>query len=76
LYAAQYAGLVSGIVVVAPHIFVEDMTWRDPPRATAYLERACGQLAPSRDVDSAFWLERRLADPAFRSWNIEDAYQA
>lgn len=76
LYASRFPEKLSGIVVVAPHIFVEDITI-DNIRAAreAYLTQdlrsKLGRYHAS--ADSAFWGWNDVwLDPAFRSWNIED----
>jgi pimeloyl-ACP methyl ester carboxylesterase len=75
LYAARFPEAVSGIVVVAPHIFVEDVTVLGLERArTAFL--AGGQrekLARHHDdPDTAFWSWNDVwLLPRFREWNIE-----
>jgi pimeloyl-ACP methyl ester carboxylesterase len=76
LYAAQFPDRLSGIVVVAPHIFVEDMTVAAIAEAREiYLGGGLRErLARYHgDVDSAFWGWNDVwLDPEFRSWNIED----
>jgi pimeloyl-ACP methyl ester carboxylesterase len=75
LYAARFTQAVAGLVVLAPHLFVEDV-------AVASIERTRdafrGTDLPQRlarhhdDVDSAFWGWNHIwLDPAFRAWNIE-----
>jgi pimeloyl-ACP methyl ester carboxylesterase len=74
LHAARHA--VVGVVAVAPHLFVEDISIASIAQARdAYVhgdlrERLARHHA---DPDSAFygWNEAWL-DPAFRDWNIED----
>jgi pimeloyl-ACP methyl ester carboxylesterase len=74
LHAARHA--VAGVVAVAPHLFVEDISIASIAQARdAYAhgdlrERLARHHA---DPDSAFygWNEVWL-DPAFRDWNIED----
>ncbi len=73
LHAARFE--VAGVVAVAPHIFVEDLSIasiekaRDAYAQTDLRERLARHHA---DVDSAFrgWNDVWL-DPAFRAWNIE-----
>ena len=73
LYATRHP--VTGLVVVAPHIFTEDMgieriaATRDAYETTDLRARLARYHA---DVDSAFrgWNDVWL-DPAFRAWNIE-----
>ena len=78
LHAATHA--VAGTIVVAPHIFVEDLSIASIQQArTAYTEGALrsGLAKYHDDTDSAFhgwngiWL-----DPAFRDWNIESELAA
>ncbi|GGC97802.1 alpha/beta fold hydrolase [Undibacterium terreum] len=75
LYAARYPDMVSGIVVVAPHIFVEDMTVAAIGVAReTYLQQGLRERLARHhdDVDSAFWGWNDVwLDPEFRSWNIE-----
>jgi len=76
IYAAMPSAGVSGIVLMAPHIFVEDITIAGVERTRhAYLaSRLRERLSRHhRDPDSAFWGWNRIwLDPAFRSWSIED----
>ena len=75
LYAAHFREAVAGIIVAAPHIFVEDVTIAGIEQArTAYLNTDL----PTRlaryhdDVDSAFWAwNDAWLNPPFRSYNIE-----
>lgn len=75
LHASRFPENISGIVVAAPHIFVEDVSI-DSIRAareiylTEDLRARLGRYHAS--VDSAFWGWNNVwLDPAFRSWNIE-----
>ncbi|HEX6707805.1 MAG TPA: alpha/beta hydrolase [Albitalea sp.] len=66
---------VSGLVVVAPHLFTEDMGIASIARARVAYETTNFRAKLARyhaDVDSAFrgWNDIWL-DPAFRAWNIE-----
>lgn len=75
LYAARFPQRVAGLVLLAPHVFVEDMTVANIELARqAYL----GTDLPQRlgryhdDADSAFWGWNRIwLHPPFRQWNIE-----
>ncbi|HLX30613.1 MAG TPA: alpha/beta hydrolase [Casimicrobiaceae bacterium] len=75
IYAATFPERVAGVVALAPHIFVEDMSIESIAAArTTYL---AGDLRDRlgryhADVDSAFfgWNDVWL-DPAFRGWSIE-----
>ena len=75
LYAAAHPGNVAGLVVVAPHVFVEDVSVASIEQArVAYAATDLkNRLAHYHDdPDSAFlgWNDIWL-DPAFRAWNIE-----
>ena len=75
IHAASFPRRVAGVIAVAPHLFVEDLSVRSIERArntyrtTDLRERLARHHA---DVDSAFggWNDIWL-DPAFRDWNIE-----
>ena len=75
LYAAQYPQAVAGLIVVAPHIFVEDITIDNIELArqaylTTDLRAKLGRH--HADPDSAFWGWNDVwLDPEFRRWNIE-----
>lgn len=77
LHAARYPDEVSGIIVLAPHIFVEEITLagiraaRDAYRDTDLRTRLARHH--DADVDSIFsaWCDTWLA-PVFRDWSIED----
>ncbi len=75
LYAAAFPDAPAGVVAVAPHLFVEDLSVRSIEAARdAYLgtdlRTRLGRY--HRDPDSAFfgWSDIWL-DAAFRAWNIE-----
>jgi pimeloyl-ACP methyl ester carboxylesterase len=73
LYASRFP--VAGLVLVAPHLFVEDVSIESIARARdAYAATDLrGRLARHHaDPDSAFrgWCDAWL-NPAFRRWNIE-----
>lgn len=75
IYAATFPERVSGVVTLAPHIFVEDVSIESIAAARkAYLTGDLrDRLARYHgDVDSAFfgWNDAWL-DPAFRDWSIE-----
>ncbi|VTU12822.1 2-hydroxy-6-oxononadienedioate/2-hydroxy-6-oxononatrienedioate hydrolase [Variovorax sp. SRS16] len=75
LYAARFPERVAGLVVLAPHIFVEDMTVANIEEARkAYVSTDLPQKLGRYhdDVDSAFWGWNRIwLHPPFRQWNIE-----
>ncbi len=73
LHAAKHA--VAGVIVMAPHILVEDLSVQSIEKArTAYETTDLRQRLARHhdDPDSAFrgWNDIWL-DPAFRAWNIE-----
>lgn len=75
LYASRFPDAVSGIVVAAPHIFVEDLTIKSIEQAKETYLSTDLRAKLSRyhaDPDSAFWGWNNIwLDPAFREWNIE-----
>jgi pimeloyl-ACP methyl ester carboxylesterase len=75
IYAATFPRAAAGLVVLAPHIFVEDLSVRSIEQAKAAYgsTELRGRLARHHeDVDSAFWGWNDIwLDPAFRHWNIE-----
>lgn len=74
LHAARHP--VSGLVVAAPHIMVEDLSVASIAEArTAYLQGGLRErLARYHDdIDSAFWGWNDIwLDPAFRAWDIRE----
>lgn len=75
LHAAAFPQALAGAIVVAPHIFVEDISIASIAAArTAYREQGLRERLARHhdDVDSAFygWNDIWLS-PAFRDWNIE-----
>nr|WP_314623595.1 alpha/beta hydrolase [uncultured Noviherbaspirillum sp.] len=75
LHAARFAENLRGVIVLAPHIFVEDISVSSIRVAReAYLRDGLRERLARyhADVDSAFrgWNDIWL-DPAFRDWNIE-----
>jgi len=77
--ALLYAGAgnpVSGLVLIAPHVFVEDVSIKAIEAARISFETTDLRERMARhhdDADATFrgWNEAWL-DPAFRAWNIED----
>jgi pimeloyl-ACP methyl ester carboxylesterase len=80
--ATIYAGgvqdhRVRGLILFAPHFFVEDVSIRSIERARVAFEQ--GDLKPRlarhhRDVDAAFYgWNRPWLDPAFRRWDIRES---
>jgi len=76
LYAAAFPDALAGAVVIAPHVFVEDISVASIAEAKAAYEQTDLRSKLARhhdDVDSAFygWNDIWLSD-AFRSWRIVD----
>ena len=73
--SARWPQRVQGLVVMAPHLFVEDVAVQNIERAREAYEQTDLRHKLGRyhdDVDSAFWGWNRIwLDPAFRAWNIE-----
>jgi len=75
IHAGRYPGAVRGLILEAPHVFVEDLSVRSIAEAkaayaTSDLPKRLGRYHD--DPDGAFhgWNDVWL-DPRFRSWNIE-----
>ena len=77
LFAAHYPEQVAHTVVMAPHIFVEDLSITSIEQARqAYLHDGLKQRLARyhADVDSAFWGWNDVwLSPTFRKWNITPA---
>jgi pimeloyl-ACP methyl ester carboxylesterase len=75
LYAAAFPDRVAGVIAVAPHLFVEDVSVRNIEAARVAYHTADLRARLARyhdDPDSAFWGWNDIwLDPAFRAWNIE-----
>jgi pimeloyl-ACP methyl ester carboxylesterase len=75
IHAGSAESEVAGVIALAPHVKVEDLTVRSIVAAkTAFLESDLPTRLSRHHaaVDSAFWGWNRIwLDPAFRSWNIE-----
>jgi len=75
LYAARFPAAVAGLVVLAPHLFVEPISVASIQQAReAYrqtdLRQRLGRYHD--DPDSAFWGWNEIwLDPGFTRWNIE-----
>ena len=80
LHAAWRPEGVAGLVVLAPHLFVEDISIANIEQArTAYTQGdlRAGLARYHDDPDSAFWGWNRIwLDPGFRDWNIEAALES
>jgi pimeloyl-ACP methyl ester carboxylesterase len=76
LYAARWPLQVAGLIVLAPHIMVEDLSVHSIAQArTAYRETDLRQRLARyhEDPDSAFWGWNDIwLHPPFRQWTIEE----
>jgi pimeloyl-ACP methyl ester carboxylesterase len=76
IHAGEAGRRVGGLVLMSPHVFVEDISIASIAAAKVAYETSDlrGKLARYHaDVDSAFWGWNRIwLDPDFRRWNIED----
>jgi pimeloyl-ACP methyl ester carboxylesterase len=75
LFAARFAERTAGIITLAPHIFVEEITVAGIAAAReAYLAGGLrqGLARHHADPDSPFWgWNHAWLNPAFRQWNLE-----
>jgi len=75
IHAAERPADVRGVVAIAPHVKVEDVTLQGLARAKSAYETTNlrDRLAAYHDdVDAVFWNWNRIwLNPAFRGWNIE-----
>ena len=75
LHAAAHPARVRGMVLLAPHIFVEDVTVQNIEKARRAYQAGDLRVGLARyhdDPDSAFWGWNRVwLDPDFRAWNIQ-----
>jgi pimeloyl-ACP methyl ester carboxylesterase len=75
LYAARFPRRVSGLVVMAPHVFVEEVALASIQQARHHYERTDWRQRLARyhdDPDSAFWGWNDIwLHPPFAHWNIE-----
>ena len=80
LYAARFAPLMAGAVVLAPHIRVEDLSVSSIEKASQdYLETDLRQRLSRYhdDPDSTFWgWNRTWLHAPFRQWTIESEISA
>ena len=76
LFAAAFPDRVAGVIAVAPHLFVEDISIRSIEAARTLYQTTDLRARLARyhaDPDSAFWGWNDIwLDPAFRTWSIED----
>ena len=76
VFAGRYPEAVSGLILEAPHVFVEDLSIASIAQAkVAYETTELPQRLARHHahVDATFWGWNDIwLDPAFRSWNIEE----
>jgi pimeloyl-ACP methyl ester carboxylesterase len=76
IHAGEARRRVGGLVLMSPHVFVEDISIASIAAAKVAYETSDLRAKLARyhaDVDSAFWGWNRIwLDPDFRRWNIED----
>lgn len=79
LFAARYPANTAGAIVVAPHIFVEDVAISSIEKARCAYQTTNLRSKLARfhdDVDSAFWGWNDIwLAPDFRHWNLTQAIQ-
>jgi pimeloyl-ACP methyl ester carboxylesterase len=75
LYAAQFPRHVAAAIVLAPHLFVEDITVQNIAQARQNYQQTDVPARLARhhvNADSTFWAWNNIwLDPRFRQWNIE-----
>jgi pimeloyl-ACP methyl ester carboxylesterase len=75
LHAARFPRQVAGAIVMAPHLFVEEVSIASIQRSRHHYERTDLRQRLARyhdDPDSAFWGWNDIwLDPPFAHWNIE-----
>ena len=76
IHAGAAGRPVAGLVLMAPHVMVEDVSIASIAAAKLAYETTDLRAKLGRhhdDVDSAFWGWNRIwLDPEFRAWNIEE----
>lgn len=77
LFSAAFPDRLAGAVVIAPHLFVEDLSVDSIARTKTVYETSDLRAKLARyhdDVDSAFWGWNDIwLNPAFRDWNLVGA---
>ncbi len=76
IFAGKYPDAVCGLILEAPHVFVEDLTIASIEQAKAAYETTDLASRLGRyhaNVDATFWGWNDIwLDPEFRCWNIEE----
>ncbi|MEY4761116.1 MAG: hypothetical protein RLZZ200_972 [Pseudomonadota bacterium] len=77
LHAGSFPGVACGVIAIAPHLFVEELTIDSIRGAKVAYESSDLRNRLARhhtDVDNAFYRWNDIwLHPDFRDWNIEDA---
>ncbi|MGR9577677.1 alpha/beta fold hydrolase [Pandoraea sputorum] len=77
LFSAAFPDRLAGAVVIAPHLFVEDVSVESIAKTKTVYETTDLRTKLGRyhdDVDSAFWGWNDIwLNPAFRDWNLVGA---
>lgn len=80
LHAARYSRCIRGLVVLAPHVMVEDISVSSIEQARVAYETTDLRERLRRyhaDPDSAFWGWNGIwLNPAFRSWSIQEEIES
>jgi pimeloyl-ACP methyl ester carboxylesterase len=80
LYAGMFPDSPAGLILEAPHVFVEDITIASITQAREIYQTTDlhERLAPYHaDVDSTFWGWNNIwLDLSFRDWNIESCLES
>jgi len=75
IYAGKFPERVRGLILLAPHVFVEEISLRGALNAKAEFERSDLRQKLAKyhdDVDATFWGWNDIwLDPQFRTWNLE-----
>jgi len=76
IHAGHGTRRVAGVIALAPHVFVEDISIQSIAKARTAFQTTNLRDRLARyheDVDGAFWGWNDIwLDPDFRTWNIED----
>src|SRR5262249_31976243 len=80
IYAGTFPDSPAGLILEAPHVYVEDITVASIAHAREIYKQTDLPQRLGRyhaNVDSLFWGWNNIwLDPAFRSWNIEACLDA
>jgi pimeloyl-ACP methyl ester carboxylesterase len=75
LYAGKHPESASGLILAAPHVFVEELSVKSIEKSRTLYESTDLRSRLARyhqDADATFWGWNNIwLDPRFRSWNIE-----